>query len=254
MSNSLVPLIAFFVAFVIAFSLIELLIIYILNRLEKKHWAFVIDTLIRAKVHHAKAIEMIALAGILLVLAFVFFTTPFLEIMKATTPILMYFSIVLLVAMIVVYAITARKLTIMALEKKVHRYIYFVISIIIFTFMMIIADQSYNSYQNYINQQFVDPAAQQIRAGIDQREESRLLTQFKEDYLSGRCEIFDYNEEGSADLTHFIYIETDLELASRPGTPVADPGSLLLKGYKCTDGENTFLLTEEGKWYWVISE
>jgi hypothetical protein len=251
MSEYLLTLLAFFIGFFAAFSVIELLIVFILNKLEKKHWEFVIDTLIRAKVHHGRAIEMIAIAGILIVLAVIWFLTPFFAVFGAAKPILKTFSFILLIVMVVIYFTTARKVVRLALERKVHQYIYFVISIIVFAFIVIMADQSYNAYQNYVHSQIVQPAVQTVQSTLDKNEETRLLAKFKEDYLAGRCEVVDYTSEEGVGVRHFVFVKTDIELASKQTVPSEID---FFKGYRCTDGENTFLLTDEGKWYWVISE
>ncbi len=251
MYENLAPLITFFVAFVIAFTVVELLFIYILNRLEKKYWVFVVDVLMRARLHHKRIIGIIAIIGMLVVISLVLFATPLVEVLRASKPILKTFSAVLLMAMVLVYLLTTRKMTHLALEKQVHTYIYFVVSIILFAFMMIMADQSYNSYQNYINTELVNPATRQIKTEISKIEEERILSQFKKDYLAGECEYIDYSQIDNPGLVQFVYVETDIELASKITTP--DEG-FELKGQKCTDGENTMLLTEGGKWYWVVSE
>jgi len=92
MSENFIPLLAFFIGFFVVFSIIELLIIITLNRLGRKHWAFVIDNLIRAKVHHSKAIQMITAIGIIIILAFIWALTPFFEVIGAATPLLKTFS------------------------------------------------------------------------------------------------------------------------------------------------------------------
>lgn len=251
MYENIAPLATFFFAFVIAFAAVELLFIYILNRLEKRYWVFVVDVLMRARLHHKKVVGIIAIIGILITISLILFTTPFIEVLRASTPILKMFCLVLLVAMVLVYFFTTRKVTHLALEKQVHSYLYFVISIILFAFMTIMADQSYNSYQNYINTELVNPATYQIRAGVSELEENRVLTQFREDYLTGECEDIDYSLMDDPGLVQFVYVTTDIELASKMTTPDDD---FMLKGQKCTDGENTMLLTEGGKWFWVVSE
>ncbi|MBU1682349.1 hypothetical protein KJ742_00220 [Patescibacteria group bacterium] len=211
-----------------------------------------IDKLIRLKVHHGRAIELLAAAGILIVLGIVYFATPFFEILGAATPTMKILIICLLAVMLLIYITTTRKVTRMVLEKKVHRYIYFILSIIFFVFIVIMADQSFNSYQNYINTQFVDPTIKNIQFELDEREEKRLLTLFREDYLEGRCEQVDYSEKEEAGLTHFVYITTDIEFATMK-TLEQSMGAPTI-GYECTDGINSFILTDEGKWYWVIAE
>lgn len=251
MSDNIAPLLVFFLAFLIAFTVVELLFIYILNRLEKRYWIFVVDVLMRARLHHKRIIGIIAIIGIMVVISLVLFVTPFIEVARASKPILKTFSLVLLVAMVLVYFFTARKMTKLALEKQVHSYLYFVISIILFAFMTIMADQSYSSYQNYINTELVNPATQQIKSEISGMEEESLLVQFKKDYLAGECEYIDYSQIEDPGLIQFVYITTDIELASGMTNPDEE---FLLEGQKCTDGENAMLLTEGGRWYWVVTE
>jgi len=252
MSDNFVPLLAFFIAFFIAFSLLELMIIWILNGLEKKHWAFVIDRLIRAKVHYGKAIGLIATAGMALVLLLILFATPFFSIFTAATPIVKNFSLILLLVMILIYFTTTRKMTRMALEKKVHGYIYFMISLILYAFIIIMADQSYNSYKGYMNTTFTEPVVSNVESALDKKEEERLHQQFRDYYLSGKCEDIDYTSLESEGLLHFVFVTEDADLVQ--SAPLPDGAPPALKGKKCTDGENTFLLTEQGRWYWVITD
>lgn len=251
MSENLVPLLAFFIAFFIAFSILELMIIWILNGLEKKYWAFVIDRLIRAKVHYGKTIGLIAAAGMALVFLLILFATPFFSILKAATPIVKKFSLILLMVMVLIYFTTTKKMTRMALEKKVHGYIYFMISLILYAFIIIMADQSYNSYKGYMNTTFTEPAVSNVESALDKNEENRLHEKFRDYYLSGKCEDMDYTLTEKGGLLHFVFVVEDADLAQKAPLPEDAPPAL--KGKKCTDGENTFLLTEQGRWYWVIS-
>jgi hypothetical protein len=254
LANSVIPSAVFFFAFFVAFSILELLIIFILNKLERQHWEFVIDTLIRAKVHHGRAIKIVALLGIFLVLALILLLTPFVDVVRAATQEFKTFIAILLTVMLVIYYTTTRKVTKMALEKRVHGYIYFLISCVVFTFVVIMADQSYNTYKNYMNSQLIEPAAQKISAEIDEQEAEKALSGFREDYLAGRCEAIDYKEEKPTAFTHFVYARTDDDLAVEGAKMVDEKGLPLLKGHRCINGENTVLLTEAGKWYWVITE
>lgn len=249
MSENLVPLFAFFTAFFIAFSMLELMIIWILNKLEKKYWAFVIDRLIRAKIHYGKAIGLAAAAGMALVIIIILLATPFFDIFNATTPTIKTFSLILLSVMVLIYFTTTRKMARMALEKRVHGYIYFMISLVLYAFIIIMADQSYNSYKDYMNTTFTEPVVSNVESVLDKKEEERLHQKFRDYYLSGKCEDIDYAESNEGGLLHFVLVAVDADLA----TTVSTDSAIALKGKKCTDGENTFLLTENGGWYWVIS-
>ena len=254
LANSVIPSAVFFFAFFVAFSLLELLIIFVLNKLERQHWEFVIDTLIRAKVHHGRAIKVIALLGILLVLALILLLTPFLDVIRASTQEFRTFIAVLLFVMLLIYYTTMRKVTKMALEKKVHGYIYFLVSCVVFAFVVVMADQSYNAYTGYMKSQLIEPAAQKISAEMDAQEAEKILSAFRDDYFAGRCEAIDYKKEKPATLTHFVYARTDDDMIIEGAQVVDENGMPLLKGHKCSDGKNTALITENGRWYWVITE
>ncbi|MBU0727050.1 hypothetical protein KKA95_00010 [Patescibacteria group bacterium] len=250
-AENIIPSLLFFLAFFIAFSLVELLFILLLNRLEKRNWEFVIDHLIRLKVHHGKLVSIIGGLGIFVVLMSALIFTPFFKVIYYASTELAVLSVLLIFVMVVIYATTTRKMVRLDLEKKVHGYIYFIVSFILYVFIVTLASQSYNSYQNYVNKTFVDPTVKEVQTKLDEQEEERLLTLFREDYLNGDCIEVDYAEKEATGLTHFIYITTDIEFATMK---TIEDSMTTFKGYECTDGENTFMLTDEGKWYWVISE
>jgi hypothetical protein len=170
----------------------------------------------------------------------------------AATPIVKNFSLILLFVMILIYFTTTRKMTRMALEKKVHGYIYFMISLVLYAFIIIMADQSYNSYKIYMNTTFTEPVVSNVESALDKNEEERLHQQFRDYYLSGKCEDIDYTSLKGEGLLNFVFVTEDLDLAQNT-TPLPEDAPPALKGKKCTDGENTFLLTEQGRWYWVIA-
>ena len=138
----------------------------------------------------------------------------------------------------------------MALEKRIHSYIYFITSFVLYVVIVIASSQSYITYQSYINQKFVNPTVKNFVSKIDKNKETKLLERFRKDYMNGKCESVDYSEKEEFGITHFVYIKTDIELTK---IPIINQETIF-KGAKCTNGESTFLLTENGKWFWVIVE
>ena len=65
------PTLIFFLAFFIAFSLLELILIFILNRFAAGHWVFFIDKIIRFQLHHRFAIRVFAYGSLVLFAFFI---------------------------------------------------------------------------------------------------------------------------------------------------------------------------------------
>lgn len=249
-TSNIVPSLIFFLAFFVAFSLVELLFILLLNRLEKRNWEFVIDHLIRLKVHHGKLVSFIAAIGILILLGAVYLFTPFFTIIANLSGTLVVLSVCLIAVMLIIYITTTRKVIRLDLEKHVHGYMYFMISFILYVFIVTLSSQSYGVYQNYVNKRFVTTTLKGVQKQLDEKEEKKILNLFRKEIREGGCEYVDYTQKEGSGLTHFIYVTTDEEFIETVGS-VQEP---LLKGKECSNEENTFLLNSKGKWYWVIAE
>lgn len=247
--NTILPPLVFFLFFFLSFTLIELVFIFSLNRFISKYWEFAIDIIIRAKVHYGKIIKIVSLIFLLLLLFFVYTFTPFFEVLTSATPVLKNLSIILFVVILLIYFTTTRRMSKMALEKKVNKYIYFILSIVLYVGIVIIANSSYGSYQNYVNTKFINPTIEKVRATLNDQEKSQLLSQFKQDLKDGKCSFIDYSKQNDGDMKHFIFIAND-EIT--PDTLITE--TFVFSGQLCSDVENTFLLTENGEWYWVITE
>jgi len=248
---TILPPLIFFLFFFISFAFIELIFIFSLNRLISKYWKFVIDIIIRAKVRYGKLIQIAAISLIILLLLIVYFLTPFFQVFTSATPVLRNLSIILFFVILLIYFTTTRRMSKMALEKRVNRYIYFILSIVFYVGIVIAANSSYGAYQDYINTKFVSPTIQKVRATLSEQEKTNLLSQFKQDLEDGKCTFFDYSKQNNGGMIHFVFIArddgatADEEIASEISA---------LHGQVCSDTESTFLLTEDGVWYWVIVE
>jgi len=253
--NEILPPLIFFIIFSIAFSLLELIVIFFLNRVEQKHWEFMIDVVIRAKVHHGKMIHYTILLGIgVLVLVFILFT-PLVEVLTMASKELKLFALLLAVVMLLIYSLNLRKSTRLEIEKKIYGTIFLIISIVFYVFILILANESYESYVNYVNQQFINPTVKKVEIVIEEKEEEKLLDQFRAQYLSNGCEAVDYTKEEKEILLKNLQLmarEPELAFGDKI-VDISDPEQSL-KGMACSDGEHTYLLTENGNWYWVSEE
>lgn len=156
--------------------------------------------------------------------------------------------------MALLYSVNIRKGTKLEVERKIYRAIFFIISVTLYVFILVIANESYGAYVNFVNTQLVNPAVQKIESSLEDQKREELLSTFRQNYLNGECEPIDYTErEEEAGITNFLYITTDPGLAKGGMYDPSDPQTYL-KGYACSDSENTFLLTNQGAWYWVTEE
>ena len=251
-SADIFPQVLFFFFFFLAFSVMELILVFILNRLMRKYWEFVVDRVIRLKVHYSNAIRNTAVISIVLLVALFCAYTPIIRVLTKATPALQSFAVVMVFTMVLIYFATARKMAKLVLEKRIHQYLYFVTSLILYVFIVILAHESYVAYQNFVNTQLVNPTVENVRAGLDAQKQEALLNQFREEARTGKCLPIDYSKIKGIGVKQFLFMAQDPEFAS-PGSLAEPVGIGALKGHSCTDGKNTFLLTDEGRWYWVIS-
>ena len=237
----IIPPAIFLFGFFIVFSLFEFLIVFLLNRLTEKYWEFVVDRLIRFQVKHRKMISIISI--LFVILWFVFIYSFYLRniFLYSTTTINILAGVLLLIILLIYYLSVHRTLKI-EFQKRVYRYFYIFLSLILYAFILGLASTSYLSYQQYVNVNFVYPAMEKVDDQVDQHKKEMLLEQFRASFEAGECIPVDY-EEKDPNLVHFIYVGSDSETSS---------DDFSLKGMKCSDTENTFLRTEEGEWYWVI--
>ena len=215
-----------------------------------------IDVVIRSKVHHGKLIKWIVLLVLAAFMLGVIFYTPLINILISASKELQLFALVLALVMVLMYSINIRRNSHLNIEKKIYRVIFFVISIFLYIFILTLANESYESYAQYVQSQLIDPTVKTVELAKEEREEDRLLTKFRQQYLNGGCQDADYTEISGKQVIvkSFILIASQPELAFG-NTPInlEDPKANL-KGEKCTDGKNTFLLTEQGNWYWITEE
>ncbi len=254
--NELIPPLLFFFVFLVTFSILELIVIFLLNRIGRQNWEFMIDVVIRSKVHYGKLIQWAVLLALAAFVLGVIFYTPLLSILVSASKELQLFALVLALVMALMYSVNIRKSSRLDIEKKIYRVIFFVISIFLYIFILVLANESYGSYAQFVRTQFVAPTVKTVEIAKEEREEEILLAKFRQQYLDNKCDDADYTEEGGKQIIvkSFLLIESDPELAfSDEPINLKEPKDNL-KGKKCTDGENIFLLTGQGNWYWITED
>jgi hypothetical protein len=213
-----------------------------------------VDIVIRAEVRHGKLIVGLALfLVVILAISLLWFTSIF-EVLMAATPEFKLFTLFLILTMFLVYFVNIRKSTKVRIEKRIYRYLFFVTSLVTVTAILIVANGTFGRSQRFTRDQFIDPAVQEVVSTVKNQKKERLLKRFREQYKRGECVEADYSYLGLAkdQTVGLSLVATDSELAYGEVVFDSENSTAYLKGKACSDGENTFLLTEQGSWYWVI--
>ena len=229
--------------------------ILILNHLEKKNWEWLVDVIIRSEVHHGKIIRYIVLIllGLLFIGCIIF--TPLVGILTTASGGFKMFAILLALVMLLFYSINIRKSTKIRIEKKIYGIVFFVISLALYILIIVTANESYDSYNMYVNKHFIKPAVKSVETIIEDREKVQLLNNARQQYLSNRCEPVDYTKDEKAILMkNILLLAKEPDLAFGDKTVDLENPEDILKGMACLDGEKTLLLVENGSWYLVNEE
>ncbi|MFH0820613.1 MAG: hypothetical protein V1908_02455 [Candidatus Peregrinibacteria bacterium] len=246
------PNVIFFIAFFLAFSLLELMLIVLLNRFARGHWVFFIDKIIRFQVHHRNSLRWFAYGSLFVAALFLFYSGSLGGVLFAATPELRWFSLSLAGVMILIYLLMTRRASKLAIERRIHTYLYALFSLFLFAFIVVLADQMYGSYQEWMNDTLIRPTVRQVQQTLDQQQKNVLLEKFQAQAKAGECQPVDYRAQEGEGLKQFVFVASDPDLIASDYVDGMDI-STELRGQACTDGENTFLLKRDGSWYWVIS-
>ncbi|MBN2096818.1 hypothetical protein JW752_05520 [Candidatus Peregrinibacteria bacterium] len=254
--SKLIPPLIFFLVFLVTFSLLEIIVIFLLNRIGQANWQFMIDTVIRAKVYHGRLIRWLVIITLMIFVICMLFCTPLLELLVTASNEMRLFAVLLALVMVLIGLINIRKSSPVAIGRKIYHILFFIISFFLYIFILTAAQESYQSYAAYIQTQLIEPTVKTVELVKEEREEDRLLEKFRQQYQEGKCTDADYTKiEGrQVVVKSFVLVASEPALAFS-NTPInlEDPKADL-KGKKCTDGENTFLLTGHGNWYWITED
>lgn len=249
----IIPSIFYFIAFFVAFSLVETLIILFLNRLMFHWWGLTVEGLTQSKELHGKKIRWAVLFTIVIFSLALLAFTDFWSVLKAAKLPIKVLTLETLLGMILIYLSTTRRLPKLEIEKSIHKYLYLYLSIIVLVLTTIAADRNYERYQDFINAN-IKAVAGGVERKIDAQEKSALIENFRKQLYQGGCEEKNYlDESGGPGVKNFVYVGTsdDLARAVTDFESDLDPAKFF-RGRACTNGVETFLLTEHGRWYWVI--
>ncbi len=248
----IIPSIAFFIAFFLTFTLIEMLIVVFLNGFVFKHWGFVVNVVMRVKVRHGKAIRLVMLSLMVIFIGVLLRYTAVLKVLlNASLEEKLYAGQILLV-IILAYRLATRHLVELTFLKQIHRYLFVYFSVVVYVLMILLINNQYENYKRLINATIVHPIGENVKIVMENRKRKYLLNEFRRQIHNNRCPRTDLTEElKKGETKHFVYITDDPELAISNVTTSDDPINYTI-GRLCSYANETFLLTDNGLWFWVI--
>lgn len=210
---------------------------------------FVIDKVLYTVVHHRSLVRMAAFGSIALIIILLFLFTPLADLLASGSQVFRLLAVVLILSMAVIYWMGSSSLTEVAIERKIHLYVFIIFSLLAFTGVMTIAQKSYAAYQATVDAALVKPIVTTIEQNYEKKVEDSLFTIFRKQVKEGKCEYMDYATKKGSGLTQFVYLKDDPALADKKPSFSSKAGAL--RGQNCVH-QTKFLLTPEGKWYEVI--
>ncbi|MBN2306420.1 hypothetical protein JXD20_00365 [Candidatus Peregrinibacteria bacterium] len=245
------PLLIFLVVSFLAFYFVETIILFILNFLIHRHWKFVVDKLLRTIVRHRVLMRTLSLGSIAVIIILLFRYSALADLLVAGTEALRLLALILLVTMVIIYLIGSRSLTKVVIERRIHLYIFTILSLLSFAGIMTMAQSGYAAYEEAVKKTLMEPIVENIEAEYEKRIENQLIEIFTQQVKEGGCAYYDYADSTGVGLTHFVLVKEDPSLAKE--NPEIRVSGQPLAGNRCVH-ETTFLLTPEGKWYEVLMQ
>lgn len=249
-----IPSLGFFIAFFLGYLLLEMAVVAVLNRIIFSYWGLVTVPDDYPTLKRNRRIE----TGVMLFISIstIGFTlwsrvVEALLISKIGTRL---FALEAFLGMILIYSITTHQLVKDDFIKKVHKYLYFYLSAIVFVAVTLAVDQNFDRFQTYLRTQIIAPIQTQHAQLMEERLQEELLVAFRHKIFNHKCPPVDFSTpEKIGNVNNLVYIATHSDLALDPTPFVPNNPMEFLKGWLCEDPRGNFLLTKYGQWYWITT-
>lgn len=252
LADFIVPNLLFLVFVFLAFSILQSVIVFFLLWLEEQNHERLMVLMLKCYRYYRQLRLMFLAAAVILIGGAAWIIWSFIKSLTGR-PELTFFAVTMLVIITLIYFILSNLKGALSLRKRSDGILYFVLSLIVYFFILGLVNQKFPGYQHFMVTNVVDPTVSSIERNLQTTKENSLLTVFRDMAKRGQCLRDDYRRERAAsDIHNFVYVATDPELAIKPETESAGDITDIIVGRKCSDGTDTFQLTDWGKWYWVI--
>ena len=250
-----VPSLAFFVAFFLGYLILEMAVVVILNRVFFRYWGLVTVPVDYPKLRRNRRIELGVMLFIALSIIALVLKSRVIEVLLMSDLGIRLFALEAFLGMVLIYSITTHQLIKVDFIKKVHKYLYFYLSSIVFVAVVIVVNQSYGQFQDYLQTNVIHPYVTSRSMTMENKLRDELLDAFRHKIAYHACPWVDFTTPDEiGKIRNMVYITThsDLDIASKPINR-NNPRDYLT-GWLCSDPRGTFLLTEHGEWYWVMED
>jgi len=246
-----IPNILFFVVIFLLFFILESLIVFFLLWLENKKHDWLMFFMLKVYRYYRKIRLVFRIGGFLIFAGVLVIISPYLAVSapKAETTIL---ALTMLIVMTLIYFILTQLKGRLSIRKLGDKTLYFILSILLYIFILLLINNKFPEYRQYVYKNVVSPVVVSAEKQLDENKREQLLSEFRVMLKNGQCPYKDYHGENNTGLIYnFMYITTDSDLktSDKPTIPGA---SAAINGRVCSNGTETFLITEGGAWYWVI--
>jgi hypothetical protein len=247
-----IPSLCFFVAFFLAYLLLEMIVVVILNRFVFNHWGLVTETPDAPKPKKSYEVEVGTSLFIAVSIIFLVLKSRIVDLLLISNIGIRLFALEAFLGMVLIYSITTHQLVKNDFIKKIHKYLYFYLSTIVFVAVVIQVNQAYGILQDYLQTNIIHPYVTNRSLTLENKLTDELLTSFRHKVANHACPWVDLSTPDQlSKVQNMAYITTqaDLDVAPKPINR-KNPRDFLT-GWLCTDPRASFLLTEHGEWYWM---
>jgi len=248
-----IPSLCFFVAFFLVYLILEMLVVAFLNVFFFRYWGLATETPDYPKLKRNHKIEIGASLFIAVSIIFLVLKSKIVDLLLISHIGIRLFALEAFLGMVLIYLITTRQLVKDDFIKKIHKYLYFYLSTIVFVAVVIQVNQAFGLLQDYLQTNIIHPYVTSRSLILENRLTDELLTAFRHKISNHACPWVDLSTTDQlSKVQNMAYITTqaDLDVASKPINR-KNPRDFLT-GWLCTDPRATFLLTEHGEWYWMM--
>lgn len=245
-----IPNLLFFLVILLIFLILQTVIVFFLGFLERKSHDWLMALMPKIYRHYRRVQSILGVAGLLLILGFVWVFCSILKKAEHTPEITFFAAIMLLVITLLYFILTRLRLTV-SIRRRSDRALYFVLSMVLFLSILLLIEQKFPYYRRYVYKNVVIPAVAEVERTLDINKADQLLNTFRVMEQDGQCPFKDFQDGSSTNVIHnFLYVGTDAAPRKGPRLPL-NP-ELIIKGNTCTNGTDTFIHSVTGAWYWVI--
>lgn len=252
LSKLVIPGLLFFAMIFVFFFITETFIVVFLSWFEEKKHDWLMIFMLRVYKHYRAISILLKIIAILIIILAIWLMWPIL-VSIADKPEVSILAVMMLAIITLLYFILTQVQGKLSIQKHGSKILYIILTMVLYFFILILMDQKFPNYRHYLYENVVSPTALAAETKLEAYKKKSLLNDFRKIAKEGKCKYKDYHYEKDDDVVYnFIYIKTDIEFRAKKSPRIPGSNVSTIQGLNCTKGEDTFLVTDYGDWYWVI--